>query len=155
MSCLYLPNLINFLNNDIIDKINEKEIQYNQQQKSNEIINKLLESNKYTLNPNLKIQEDTNKYQITALLPNFNKDEVNIEVKNGRLVISAYREEPNNNTNDNQDESITIKKYKKTIDISNKNLDIQSIKASYNNNTLNIIIQKLNDSLSLKIQIES
>ncbi|KAM9963393.1 hypothetical protein ACTFIW_006621 [Dictyostelium discoideum] len=165
MSCsIILPNLINFINNDnnnIFEKNNEILKQQQQQEveeenKSNQvnnILNSIIESKFTSLNPKLKIQETSNQYQIKALIPsNFNKEEISVNVKNNRLIISAFKEIKF----ENQEKTKLTKfeKYQKTINVSNKNLDFSSIKAQFKDNTLTITILKQSFEKEIKINIE-
>ncbi|EAL67662.1 heat shock protein Hsp20 domain-containing protein [Dictyostelium discoideum AX4] len=161
MSCsIILPNLINFINNDnnnIFEKNNEiQKQQQEEENKSNQvnnILNSIIESKFTSLNPKLKIQETPNQYQIKALIPlNFNKEEISVNVKNNRLIISAFKEIKF----ENQEKTKLTKfeKYQKTINVSNKNLDFSSIKAQFKDNTLTITIFKQSFEKEIKINIE-
>ncbi|KAM9989723.1 hypothetical protein ACTFIY_005757 [Dictyostelium cf. discoideum] len=158
MSCsIILPNLINFINNDnnIFEKNNEiqKQEEENKSNQVNNILNSIIESKFTSLNPKLKIQETSNQYQIKALIPsNFNKEEISVNVKNNRLIISAFKEIKF----ENQEKTKLTKfeKYQKTINVSNKNLDFSSIKAQFKDNTLTITILKQSFEKEIKINIE-
>ncbi|KAK5582584.1 hypothetical protein RB653_004169 [Dictyostelium firmibasis] len=154
MSCsIILPNLINFINNDnnnIFEKNNEVQKQENKLNQVN-LLNSILESKFTSLNPKLKIQETFYQYQIKALIPsNFNKEEVSVNIKSNRLIISALKEIKV----ENEQEKTKLTKYQKTINISNKNLDFSTIKAQFKENILTITILKHSIENEINIKIE-
>ncbi|KAN0049968.1 hypothetical protein ACTA71_003066 [Dictyostelium dimigraforme] len=158
MSCsIVLPNLINFINNDnnnIFEKNNEIKKQGENKLNQVNILNSIIESKFTSLNPKLKIQETSSQYQIKALIPsNFKKEEISVNIKNNRLIISALKEFKLENQQE-KTKLTKFEKYQKTIDVSNKNLDFSSIKAQFKENTLTITILKQSFEKEIKIQIE-
>ncbi|KAN0011913.1 hypothetical protein ACTFIU_000132 [Dictyostelium citrinum] len=164
MSCsIVLPNLINFINNDnnnIFEKNNDsikKQVEENKSnQVTNNILNSIIESKFTSLNPKLKIQETSRQYQIKALIPsNFNKEEISVNIKSNRLIISALKEIKLENQQQEKTTKLTkFEKYQKTFDVSNKNLDFSSIKAQFKDNILTITILKQLFEKEIKINIE-
>ncbi|KAN0032050.1 hypothetical protein ACTFIV_005923 [Dictyostelium citrinum] len=162
MSCsIVLPNLINFINNDnnnIFEKNNDsiKQVEVNKSnQVTNNILNSIIESKFTSLNPKLKIQETSRQYQIKALIPsNFNKEEISVNIKFNRLIISALKEIKLENQQEKTTKLTKFEKYQKTFDVSNKNLDFSSIKAQFKDNILTITILKQLFEKEIKINIE-
>jgi HSP20 family protein len=100
------------------------------------------------------VQENENQYLIEAEVPGVNKDEVNIEMNDGRLNISIKREENINEENKNY-----IHKERRYSSMSRsiylEEAKSEGIKASLENGVLSIIIPKDTKPDSLvKIDIE-
>jgi len=102
----------------------------------------------------IDVQENDNEYVIEAELPGVNKDEVNIEMNEGRLSISIQREEIKNEENKNY-----VHKERRYSSMSRSiyldEAKSEGIKASLENGVLNIIVPKeTKPNNSIKIDID-
>lgn len=102
------------------------------------------------------IQDLENAYIVDAELPGFNKDEINIDFEDGRLTISASK-------NEEMDKSDKEKNYihkerrssSMTRTMSFENIDEEKLKAKLDNGVLKITIPKNKKEIkSKKIEIE-
>lgn len=96
------------------------------------------------------IYEKDNKYYIEMDIPGFNKEDIDISLKNGYLTIKA---EKKNNVEDNNEDKTYIRRersYVKTERSFNLgNVDEDNIDASFKDGVLNIIIPKTEDEKKL------
>ena len=113
-------------------------------------------SKKYFARDTFKIdvQENDNEYLVEAELPGVNRDEVNIEMNEGRLNISIQREESINEENKNY-----VHKERRFSSMSRSlyldDAKSTGIKAKLENGVLSIIVPKENKpNKSVKIDIE-
>ena len=102
----------------------------------------------------IDVQENDNEYVIEAELPGVNKDEVNIEMNEGRLSISIQREEIKDEENKNY-----VHKERRYSSMSRSiyldEAKSEGIKASLENGVLNIIVPKeTKPNNSIKIDID-
>ena len=100
------------------------------------------------------VQENETQYLIEAELPGIKKDEVNLELNEGRLIISVKREEKINEENKNY-----IHKERRYSSMSRSiylaDAKQENIKANLDNGVLSITIPKESkQNNSLKIDIE-
>lgn len=100
------------------------------------------------------VQEQDNKYLVEAELPGIDKNEVNIEMNEGRLNISVKREE-----NINEEKKNYVHKERRFSSMSRsiylEDAKSEDIKASLENGVLKIIIPKESrPNNSIKIDIE-
>lgn len=102
----------------------------------------------------MDVQENEKEYCIDAELPGINKDEVDIEFNDGKLLISVNREE---NTDEKDKNYIHKERRYSSMQRSIYLADAEStgIKAKLDNGVLNITIPKQQNSAnSFKIDIE-
>ncbi|MDD2397659.1 MAG: Hsp20/alpha crystallin family protein, partial [Tissierellia bacterium] len=102
----------------------------------------------------IDVQENDNEYVVEAELPGVNKDEVNIEMNEGRLSISIQREEIKDEENKNY-----VHKERRYSSMSRSiyldEAKSEGIKASLENGVLNIIVPKeTKPNNSIKIDID-
>lgn len=102
----------------------------------------------------IDVQENDNEYVVEAELPGVNKDEVNIEMNDGRLSISIQREEIKDEENKNY-----VHKERRYSSMSRSiyldEAKSEGIKASLENGVLNIIVPKeTKPNNSIKIDID-
>ena len=104
---------------------------------------------------NADIKETNNEYLVSAELPGVKKEDINLEYKDGTLVISATRNEEVNEEKDNY-----IRRERTFGQISRafhvENVDKQKITAKFENGELHIVLPKLAPTIteSNKILIE-
>ena len=90
------------------------------------------------------VTEDDNAYQISAELPGFKKEDINLDVEGDYLTISASHSEENEESDENKN---YIKReryygsYSRSFDITG--VDVDSIKAEYNDGILKIDLPKV------------
>ncbi len=100
---------------------------------------------------NYDVAETDKNYLFELMLPGFNKNDIKIDVKNASLIITAERKEKYNNYL--KKESF-YGKYKKLIPLPNKNVNIDSIEAKYENGVLKLILPKKEITSTKQKQIE-
>ena len=89
------------------------------------------------------IKEDENEYDLSIELPGYNKEDVNAELNDGYLVITAKVEE--NNEDDNEKGYIRKERYVGSCSRSfyvGKDLKEEDIKAKFENGILNLTVPK-------------
>lgn len=90
------------------------------------------------------VTEDDNAYQISAELPGFKKEDINLDVEGDYLTISASHSEENEESDEKKN---YIKRerfygsYSRSFDITG--VDVDSIKAEYNDGILKIDLPKV------------
>lgn len=96
---------------------------------------------------NADIRETQNEYLVSAELPGVKKEDINLEYKDNTLVISAKRNEEINEEKDNY-----IRRERTYGQISRAfhvdNVDKSKISARFENGELQIILPKLNETIS-------
>ena len=98
------------------------------------------------------IFEEDNKYHVELDLPGFKKEEIKIECNKGNLIITASKEEKNDEDNKNR-------KYIKRERVYNKysrnfylgDVDEENINAKFNDGILTVVIPKKDENESKKI----
>lgn len=100
------------------------------------------------------VQENEKEYLIEADMPGVSKDEINIELNEGRLIISIQREE-----NVDEEKKNYIHKERRFSSMSRSiylpDAKSEDIKAKLDNGVLNIVIPKVeNVDQSIKINID-
>ena len=96
------------------------------------------------------IYEKDGDYHIEMEVPGFNKEDISIEVQDGYLNITAEKE----NKRDEEDKNYIRKersfgKYQRSFYLGN--LDIDQIKASFNDGVLNIVVPKMEEEKNKKV----
>lgn len=89
------------------------------------------------------IAEKDGEYVLSAELPGFNKEDINVDVENGMLTISATHSEEND---EKDDDGNYIRRERRFGSFSRsfnaEGIDIQHIKANYNNGVLTLEMPK-------------
>ena len=90
------------------------------------------------------VKESKDHYEVVINLPGYNKDDVNAELKDGYLIISASTD-TNNEEKDNEGRYIRRERYIGSCRRSfyvGEDITQDDIKAKFENGTLNLIIPK-------------
>ena len=90
------------------------------------------------------VKESKDHYEVVINLPGYNKDDVNAELKDGYLIISASTD-TNNEEKDNEGRYIRRERYVGSCRRSfyvGEDITQDDIKAKFENGTLNLIIPK-------------
>jgi HSP20 family protein len=103
-----------------------------------ELFNDLFDVKPVTYQPTYDIVENDNDYQVNLTLAGFKKENINVEIDETTLKITAERKE--NDSKFNRKETF-YGKYYKQFKLSD-NIDKDGIKASYVDGMLNILIPK-------------
>lgn len=100
------------------------------------------------------IYEKDNKYYIEMDLPGFDKKDINIDVDNEYLTITAAKEQNNNEENKNYiRKERTYSKTSRSFYIGNVNND--EVKAEFKNGILKVIVPKKEEKITKRnIEIE-
>lgn len=116
----------------------------------------LLDSNfnKWTV-PSVNVKEDETKFTIEVAAPGMEKEDFNVEVEDGRLVISSEKETENNEEKENYTrKEFSYSKFQRTFTLP-KNIDSKQISGTYVNGILSVEIPKIEkDQISKKIEIK-
>jgi HSP20 family protein len=91
------------------------------------------------------IKENKKEYIVEAELPGMNKEQINVELKNNTLTISARQEDEVKEENENY-----VRRERKQGSISRsfyvENVDNEGVKADYKDGILKIILPKLKET---------
>jgi len=87
----------------------------------------------------LKVDEQTDKYIVSATIPEFNKDQLKLQIRDGLLSISGEMNEEKKDQHSYSKSSKYVQRSMKLPD----NIDEQHISAKYENGVLNVNIPKL------------
>ena len=104
---------------------------------------------------NADIKETENAYLVSAELPGVKKEDINLEYKDGALVISAIRNEEINEEKDNYiRRERTYGQIARSFHV--ENVDKEKVSAKFENGELHIVLPKLTPTIaeSNKILIE-
>lgn len=102
----------------------------------------------------VNVTEFSDKFVITAILPGFKKDEVNISFQSNTLVIEATKKEENESSESNvilQEYSLYSLERKVTLP---EKVDVDNAEAKLSNGIMTIIVPKLPEILPKKISIK-
>ncbi len=102
----------------------------------------------------VNVSEFSDKFVITAILPGFKKDEVNISFQSNTLVIEATKKEENESSESNvilQEYSLYSLERKVTLP---EKVDVDNAEAKLSNGIMTIIVPKLPEILPKKISIK-
>jgi len=119
-----------------------------------EFFNDVVSSNKDSFVPSIDVSETDDQFLITAELPGMKKEDININLENGRLAISGER------SFKREEEGKTFHRVETKYGSFNRsfqlpdNIDEESISASYENGLLNIAINKSEDKVKKQIEIK-
>jgi len=101
----------------------------------------------------IKTDEKPTEYVVTADVPNFNKDQLNLEIKNGLLTISGEQREEMKGENHYSSSSRYVSR---SVPVP-ENVREEDISAKYENGALMVILPKLEETKPKKkgnIQIQ-
>lgn len=98
------------------------------------------------MNPEEKIKTENGKHHITVVAPGLSKSDFNIEVQDGRLIVSY-------DVSDRNDVVIEQKKYRRSWRIPN-GVETSNISASYKQGILTILVPEQKTTSTHKIKIE-
>jgi HSP20 family protein len=103
--------------------------------------------------PNVDVAENDTSFEISAELPGIKKDDINIELDNGRLTISGERKFQNEENAKNYHRVETkYGKFSRSFYLPDS-INEESINAQYEDGLLNITIEKKEEKVKKKIQI--
>lgn len=101
------------------------------------------------------IEDKDDKFLLYAELPGFNKEDINIDINDNMLTISAEHKEQNDEK-DNKGNYIRRERsfgsYQRSFDISNVNVD--NISADYKNGVLQLSLPKLEEKKAKQLKID-
>jgi len=101
------------------------------------------------------IKDEGDKYMLAAELPGFDKGDINIDIDDNMLTISAEHKQENSEK-DKKGNYIRRERsygsYQRSFDISNVNVD--NIKAEYKNGVLHLELPKLEEKKTKQIKID-
>ena len=97
------------------------------------------------------IKEDDESYKVIAEMPGFTKDDINIEIDDDRLTLSAEKTEEKDDSN-NEERYIHRERRssKMTRTMNFENIDSENIEANLSDGLLEIKLPKLNKDKSKK-----
>ncbi|MFN1834626.1 Hsp20/alpha crystallin family protein [Balneola sp. MJW-20] len=104
--------------------------------------------------PSVDISEDEKQFTISAALPGMKKDDITIDLENGRLTISGERkmEAEDNGRNYHRVES-QFGSFSRSFYLPDT-IDEDTVKASYEDGVLNITIEKSKQKVKKQIEIK-
>ncbi len=120
----------NFFDNDLIDRFDRS----------------------LKVSPKTNIHENEKSYQIELMVPGFKKDDFSINIENDVMTISAHKEEKNE---EKEGKKVVFSEYKvedfeRSFSLS-KDVDSNSIDASYDNGILHLDIPKKKEAIVKKL----
>ncbi|MDR9415399.1 MAG: Hsp20/alpha crystallin family protein [Gracilimonas sp.] len=103
--------------------------------------------------PSVDISETDETFEVSVALPGMNKDDINVDLDNGRLTISGERkfEKEENGKNYHRVES-GFGKFSRSFQLPDT-IDQESIEAKYDNGVLNITVNKSEEKVKKQIKI--
>lgn len=118
-----------------------------------EFFNESLNYRKDSFMPSVDISETDNQFDVSVALPGMNKDDINIDLENGRLSISGERkfETEEEGKNYHRVES-KFGAFNRSFQLPDS-IDEESIEAKYENGVLNITIAKEEEKVKKQIKI--
>ncbi len=102
------------------------------------------------------VYEKDGKYLLNVELPGFNKEDISISLNNGNLIISASR---NTSSEEKDDKGNVVRleryqgSYSRSFYVGNM-VDEDDVDAKYENGELIVSVNKVNDEVNTKKQIE-
>lgn len=119
-----------------------------------EFFNDVVSARKDSFIPGIDISETEDQFLINVELPGMKKEDINIGLENGRLSISGERKF------EKEDKGKTYHRVETSYGSFNRsfqlpdNVDEESVSANYENGILNISIDKAEDKVTKKIEIQ-
>jgi len=103
--------------------------------------------------PSVDISETEKQFEISAQLPGMEKDDINIDLENGRLTISGERELKKEKDGKNYHRVETqFGKFSRSFYLPDS-VDEDTIKANYKDGVLNITIDKNEEKVKKQIKV--
>ncbi len=102
--------------------------------------------------PKTNVTEEERLYKVEMMVPGFSKEDFNLNVENDMLVISAQKEQ-NNEEKDGKKvvfREYTVQSFERSFHLSN-DVDSNKIEASYENGILNVTIPKKAEAVVKKL----
>jgi HSP20 family protein len=93
--------------------------------------------------PAVNIKEDDNGFHVEVAAPGLSKEDFNVEVEND--VLTIYSEKESKNKTEDSDymrREFSYSSFKRTFTLPENVVDVDKVKASYNNGVLNISLPK-------------
>lgn len=122
----------------------------------NQSINSFVGNDMVVSRPQANIVELDDHFSIDLAIPGMEKDQINIEVKDDHLIVSAeVKNETNEDTGSYKRREFSYASFERRFTL-NDLLDKENIEAKYENGILNVRINKLEQAISkkpLKIEI--
>ncbi len=118
-----------------------------------EFFNDVVNTRKDSFVPGIDISETEDQFLISAELPGMNKEDITVNLENGRLSISGERQF------ESEEKGKTFHRVETKYGSFNRsfqlpdNVDEESVKATYENGLLNISIDKAEDKVKKQIEI--
>jgi HSP20 family protein len=113
--------------------------------------------NEFTRNyhsPAVNVYYNETEAKITALLPGYDPEQINLEVKENKVVLSSTESSKNEQSKTNQREEILLKEFKRVIELPFL-INLEAVKAVLKNGVLNLTLPKAESEKPKKIQILS
>lgn len=123
----------------------------------NDIVDEFFNEERYRRDsfiPSVDIAEDEEQFTISASLPGMKKDDISIDLENGRLSISGERkmETEEKNRNYHRVES-QYGSFSRSFYLPDT-IDEETVQAKYEDGVLNISIQKSKEKVKKQIEIQ-
>ncbi len=118
-----------------------------------EFFNESLNYRKDSFMPSVDISETENEFEVSVALPGMKKEDITVDLENGRLSISGERkfENEENGKNFHRVES-SFGSFNRSFQLPDT-INEDSIEAKYNNGVLNITIAKSEEKVKKQIKI--
>lgn len=118
-----------------------------------EFFNESLNYKNDSFMPSVDISETENNFEVSVALPGMNKDDINVDLENGRLTVSGERkfENEENGKNFHRVES-GFGSFSRSFQLPDT-IDEESIVAKYQDGILNITIDKSEEKVKKQIKI--
>lgn len=119
-----------------------------------EFFNDVVSTRRDNFVPGIDISENDTQFRITAELPGMKKEDINVNLENGRLTISGER------TFEKKEEGETYHRVETRYGSFNRsfqlpdNVDGESVDATYEDGLLQITIEKSEDKIKKQIEIK-
>jgi HSP20 family protein len=93
--------------------------------------------------PAVNIKQDENNFEVEVAAPGFSKEDFKIEVENNVLTISSEKEEKNKDGKEGYTRrEFHYSSFKRTFTLPENQVEVDKVKASYNNGILQILLPK-------------
>lgn len=118
-----------------------------------DFFNDVVSSRQESFVPGIDISETEKEFHISAELPGMKKEDININLENGRLSISGERSFKNEDNGETYHRVETqYGSFNRSFQLP-ENVDEDSIKATYEDGLLNITVDKSEDKVKKQIEI--
>lgn len=118
-----------------------------------EFFNESLNYKNDSFMPSVDISETENNFEVSVALPGMNKDDINVDLENGRLTVSGERkfENEENGKNFHRVES-SFGSFSRSFQLPDT-IEEDSVVAKYQDGILNITIDKSEEKVKKQIKI--